>query len=218
MSVPIVAVIVGAIFLVIGLIGGGIKIGVKEGEASIPTLNLTTRILSFIIGTGFIVFGLWRDVNPPNTVSTPLPTQTSAVSTEAPVVTTTFPASTPWPVPLSTVTRVNTAIVNQVCQALIGVIPNSPEDVRTKFGIPANKDIRVLYELCQEAPNGFVVEESSSLFTLEVPSGGCIDSYSGAKFSDATVPEQLGGGRRAYSGTVTTTSLTYRIAGCELKP
>ena len=126
-------------------------------------------------------------------------------------------ASTLLPVP-SITANTNTAGVNQVCQSLLGIIPNNPEEVRTKFGIPADKSIRVFYELCQEAPNGFIVDESPSLFTLEVPSGGCIDSYSGAKFSEATIPEQLFGGRRAYSGTVTTTSLTYRIASCDLKP
>lgn len=105
-----------------------------------------------------------------------------------------------------------------ICQAIMGKLPNSPQEVRVKFGIPADKGIRLFYEICQEAPNGFIVEESPALFTLQVPQGGCIDSYSGANFSDATVPERLFGGRRAYSGSVTTTSLTYRIAGCELKP
>ena len=127
------------------------------------------------------------------------------------------PAPTLLPVSSSTLSA-NTADINQVCQSLSGIIPNSPEEVRAKFGIPADKGITVFYELCQEAPNGFGTEETPSLFTLEVPSGGCIDSYSGAQFSEATVLEELFGGRRAYSGTVTTTSLTYRIAGCELKP
>lgn len=134
------------------------------------------------------------------------------------VVTTTAPqlvtqSTAPTQTPLT-----GSANTNASCQAIIGRLPNSPQEVQVKFGIPADKDIRLFYEICQEVPNGFIVEESPSLFTLQVPQGGCIDSYSGAKFSDATVPEKLGGGRRAYSGFVTTTSLTYRIAGCELKP
>lgn len=120
--------------------------------------------------------------------------------------------------PLQSSQAASSANTNPSCQAIIGRLPNSPQEVRAKFGIPADKGIRMFYEICQEAPNGFIVEESPSLLTLQVPQGGCIDSYSGAKFSDATVPEKLGGGRRAYSGSVTTTSLTYRIAGCELKP
>jgi hypothetical protein len=144
------------------------------------------------------------------TVATPEPS--------SPVLIVVTPTSTVLPpIPIPSSTGVSTAI-NQACQAIIGIIPNDPEDVQAKFGIPADKDIRLFYELCQEAPNGFIIEESPLLFTMEVPSGGCIDSYSGAKFSDATVPELTGGGRRAYEGTVTTTSLTYRIAGCELKP
>jgi hypothetical protein len=99
MSVSIVVLIVGAIFLAIGLIGGGIKIGVKEGEASIPTMKPTARILSSIIGIGFIAFGLWRDVNPPNT-SLPVATEsTSSLSVPAPLDT-----STPIPTPAPTFT------------------------------------------------------------------------------------------------------------------
>ena len=72
MSVSAVVFIVGAIFLAIGLIGGGITFGVKEGVASIPKMNNPGRILAFVIGLGFIGFGLWRDLYP----SSPVPTAT----------------------------------------------------------------------------------------------------------------------------------------------
>jgi hypothetical protein len=62
MSTSVIAIIVGAAFLGIALIRGGIRIGVKEGEASIPTLKPLARVLAFLIGAGFIVFGLWREV------------------------------------------------------------------------------------------------------------------------------------------------------------
>ena len=62
MSTSVIAIIVGAVFLGIALIGGGIRIGVKEGEASIPTLKPPARVLAFLIGAGFIVFGLWRAI------------------------------------------------------------------------------------------------------------------------------------------------------------
>jgi hypothetical protein len=67
MGFSVVVLIVGAVFAAIGLIGGGIKLGFKEGVASIPTMNPMTRILSFGIGAVFIAFGLWREVSPPNT-------------------------------------------------------------------------------------------------------------------------------------------------------
>jgi hypothetical protein len=106
-----------------------------------------------------------------------------------------------------------------VCQQLVGKIPNSPQEVRTKFGLPANRGITLFYEIssCTDSPNGFIVEEGS-LITMQVPEGGCIDAYSGSRFSEETVSEKTGGGRRAYKGNVQTTALTYRVAGCELKP
>ena len=70
MSFSVVVLIVGAAFLIIGLIGGGIKIGVKEGEASIPTLNLTARLITVVIGIFFIAFGIWRESIPSTPSST----------------------------------------------------------------------------------------------------------------------------------------------------
>ncbi len=61
MSVSIAIIFIGAVLLIIGLIGGGIKFGVEKGNIYIPPLPLNARILAFIIGIGFIVFGLWRD-------------------------------------------------------------------------------------------------------------------------------------------------------------
>jgi hypothetical protein len=128
----------------------------------------------------------------------------------------TCPASSLWG--QNKTTSSDITVSTSTCQTITGQLPDSPQDIRARFNIPSDKSIRVFYELCQEAPNGFIVDESPSVFTLQVPEGGCIDSYSGATFSEATSPENIGGGRRAYSGAVTTTSLTYRIAGCELKP
>ena len=88
MSFSVVVIIVGAVFLAIGLIGGGIKFGVKEGEASIPALNPITRILAFVIGIGLIVFGIWQESHPSAQVL-PAPTSTStpAIATETPTAT-----------------------------------------------------------------------------------------------------------------------------------
>jgi hypothetical protein len=75
-----------------------------------------------------------------------------------------------------------------LCQQLDGKIPNSPQEVRTKFGFPANRGITLFYEIlgCTDSPNGFIVEEGS-LITMQVPEGGCIDAYSGSRFSEETV-------------------------------
>jgi hypothetical protein len=69
MAFSVVILIVGAVFLIVGLIGGGIKIGVKEGEASIPPLNPIIRLVIIIIGAGFIIFSLWRELNPSSSVT-----------------------------------------------------------------------------------------------------------------------------------------------------
>jgi len=108
--------------------------------------------------------------------------------------------------------------LSPACQAILGVLPGNPQGIRAKFQIPEEKGIRVFNEICPEAPNGFIVDTSPISITLTVPVGGCIDSDSGAHFTGPTVPEKTGGGLRATSGTVTAKSLTYRIAGCELKP
>lgn len=84
MSVSAVVFIVGAIFLIIGLVGGGIKIGVKEGEASIPKMNTFGRILAFVIGLGFIGFGLWRDLYPPLSAFIPTATPLAQMKTTEP--------------------------------------------------------------------------------------------------------------------------------------
>ena len=94
MSLSIVVIIVGAIFLAIGLIGGGIRIGVKEGEASIPTLSTTTRLLAFIIGAGFILFGIWQELNPQVPISlTKVPTETQPAQPNEDVFTYDFDGS-----------------------------------------------------------------------------------------------------------------------------
>lgn len=64
MTFSVIVLLIGAVFLAIGLIGGGIKVGVKEGEASIPQLSQVTRVIAFIIGLGFIIFGIWSEIKP----------------------------------------------------------------------------------------------------------------------------------------------------------
>ena len=102
------------------------------------------------------------------------------------------------------------------CQWLQVNFPQSPQDVRAKLGIPADRNVRLIYEICREAANGFVLEEGDRIL-LEVPEGGCIDSDDRAVFSDRTTLESFGG-RRAYSGTVLTVAATYRVRGCLEKP
>lgn len=103
------------------------------------------------------------------------------------------------------------------CQQLQNSFPQTLDDVREKFNLPQNyRNFRLVYEQCGAIANGFIFEGSTE-FELQVPDGGCIDSYSGAYFS--TQPEEeSSGGLRAYSGIVRATGMTYRAAWCETKP
>jgi hypothetical protein len=89
MTVSIVVLIIGAIFLIIGLIGGELKIGVKEGAATIPKINSSIRILFGIIGIVFIAFGIWRELST-STSPPPVATQTMQIPP------TVLPSETPY--------------------------------------------------------------------------------------------------------------------------
>ena len=105
---------------------------------------------------------------------------------------------------------------HETCIWLQGNFPQSPQDVKAKFGMSSNRNIRLIYEICRNAANGFILEEGERIL-LEVPEGGCIDSDDRAVFSDQTTQESFGG-RRAYSGSVLVTAATYRVRGCVEKP
>lgn len=103
------------------------------------------------------------------------------------------------------------------CELISRDLPQTIETVRSHFSLPGGeRNFRLIYEGCGATATGFVFEGNTE-FELQVPAGGCIDSYSGAYFSDPPATESSGG-LRAYSGLVRATGVTYRIGGCDLKP
>ncbi|MBI1881696.1 MAG: hypothetical protein HYR94_26255, partial [Chloroflexi bacterium] len=61
-------------------------------------------------------------------------------------------------------------------------------------------------------------DDAETEFHLEVPPGGCIDSWSGDTHYEGDVGEPVPdgfGGWRVYKGTVYTKGMTYRIANCK---
>lgn len=102
------------------------------------------------------------------------------------------------------------------CEAIKAAFPQSLEDVRAKFKLPANeRTFRLVYEECGAVATGFIFEGNTE-FELPVPQGGCIDSYNGAYFSEKPVANSFNG-LRVYSGIVRATGMTYRTAWCETK-
>jgi len=103
------------------------------------------------------------------------------------------------------------------CETIKTIFPQTLEKVRAEFGLPASgRNFRLIYEECGATATGFIFEGDIE-FELQVPKDGCIDSYSGAYFSEQPVSESFGG-LRVYSGIVRATGMTYRMAWCETKP
>ncbi len=102
------------------------------------------------------------------------------------------------------------------CQWLKDNFPQSQEEVISEFNLPTNTVVSFIYELCPSIANAFGVKASNPL-ELQVPLGGCIDSWSGFTeyIGDVGTPVPDGwGGWRVYQGTVRAPEMTYRIIGC----
>lgn len=132
----------------------------------------------------------------------------------------TFLTDTPTP----TVQPINSAQATQpaTCQWLRNSFPQSLEEVRTKFNLPdsATSTFSLVTEVCPGVANGFIIRDTVTEFCLEVPLGGCIDSWSGdTRYEgDVGTPVQDGfGGWRVYKGVVCTRGMTYRVANCALQ-
>jgi len=148
-------------------------------------------ILNTMVDNGVIVFGA---SNPSNSNS----------------------QATTTPIPL--VTPQSSGTVNdEKCEWLQDNFPQSLEDARINFNLPASSsNFRLVYEECGATATGFIFEGDTE-FELQVPEGGCIDSYSGAFFSETPVENSFGG-LRVYGGTVRATGVTYRAAWCSEYP
>lgn len=102
------------------------------------------------------------------------------------------------------------------CETIKSTFSQSLEGVRARFSLPSGeRNFRLVYEECGSIATGFIFEGNTE-FELSVPEGGCIDSYSGAYFSEQPVSHSFGG-LRVYGGIVRATRVTYRVAWCETK-
>lgn len=102
------------------------------------------------------------------------------------------------------------------CQWLEDNFPQSPEEVISEFNLSSDTVVSFIYELCPSIANAFGIKSSSSV-ELQVPTGGCIDSWAGFTeyIGDVGTPVPDGwGGWRVYQGTVRAPEMTYRIMGC----
>jgi hypothetical protein len=120
---------------------------------------------------------------------------------------------------LATPTYFNSAAATQeaTCQWLADNFPQTTQDVIARFGFPQDTTVKFIYELCPSIANAFGFEAKTDI-QLDVPAGGCIDSWPGwTKYSgDVGTPVPDGwGGFRVYKGTVRAPGMTYRIMGCK---
>jgi hypothetical protein len=230
-SIIILLFIVGAVFFVVGLVGGqkfhigSPSLGVDAGPLPVWVRTLLFVMSLFLCTLAALLFvseryGVARNPNPE---PTPLPaaTQISVVTPEpAPspslpnlgeVPTATLPARTqspPTPAPPTTAPVVVSQQLSR-CDWLAANFPQSPDAIAAQFGLPVNR-IRMVKEGCGETANGFVVQLGPPVeLVVDTANGGCIDAPQDAVFSDATVPDTAGG-LRAYSGTVRAVVMTYR--------
>jgi type II secretory pathway pseudopilin PulG len=140
-------------------------------------------------------------------------TQVSMASTISAPTDLPFPIYSPSPVVIATAT--DKALTQ--CEWLKNNLPQTQQDVIAHFGFPADTKINFIYELCPSTANAFGLEATTDI-QLDVPSGGCIDSWAGfTKYTgDVGTPVPDGwGGWRVYKGTVRAPGMTYRIMGCK---
>jgi hypothetical protein len=176
------------------------------------------------LGIGAIVVALIQNSqnDEPTALITSPPSVASAITqgqSGADVTSTTpqFVSPTPTIEIPTPITDATTTAKLVKCETIKTAFPQTLEEVRAKFGLPANgRNFRLVYEECGATATGFIFEGDTE-FELSVPEGGCIDSYSGAYFSEQPVSESFGG-LRVYGGTVRATGMTYQVAWCETKP
>lgn len=102
------------------------------------------------------------------------------------------------------------------CQWLETNFPQSSDEAKAKYNLPSDTTFQFIYELCPSAANAFAFKANSTV-EIQVPSGGCIDSWSGFTdyVGDVGTPVEDGhGGWRVYKGTVRAPEMTVRTLGC----
>ena len=152
---------------------------------------------------------------PSSTSASPTIIPTSTL--EPPTMTPTNTPEAPTMMPTGTVSSSDDT-KNVRCQEIQSTFPQTRDAITSSplFQFPVGSSIDVVREECGGTATGFVYNGPPHI--LSVPEGGCIDSDYGAFFSEQPVDGKTFTGQRAYSGTVKATTMTYRVAWCELKP
>ena len=114
-------------------------------------------------------------------------------------------------------TQVSNNSQQNQCQWLQSNFPQTADDAKTQYNLPSDTTFQFIYELCPSIANAFAFKANSTV-EIQVPSGGCIDSWSGfTKYvGDVGTPVEDGhGGWRVYKGSVRAPEMTVRILGCK---
>lgn len=196
-------------------------IEVRLEDKSIKRVNVRYRagIQSEIIGQQRLSCDGEQSIAPQPTTN--FLTPTPVTPTDTPLLPTYTPTAVL--VPPANTSSVNSAQATQMatCEWLKTNFPQSLEEVKARFNLPdsATNTFSLVTEICPGVANGFILRDAVTEFHLEVPPGGCIDSWSGETRyeGDVGAPAPDGfGGWRVYKGTVYTKGMTYRVANCEL--
>ena len=152
---------------------------------------------------------------------TPAPSNTSPTSSDIvqgqepvqPTFTSITPAESPFVLP----TPIPPTPTPNKCQWLQSNFPQTADDAKAKYYLPSDTTFQFIHELCPYIANAFAFK-ANSVVEIQVPSGGCIDSWSGftAYVGDVGTPVEDGhGGWRVYKGSVRAPEMTIRILGCQ---
>ncbi len=103
---------------------------------------------------------------------------------------------------------------NKACDRAKNSLPQTQGAIAASFGIEVSR-IQLYFEedTCPSVVTGFKVLRGEEV-RLNVPVGGCIDSYARASYGVAPVSGETFE-RRATSSWVSATEMTYRVVGCE---
>jgi len=136
----------------------------------------------------------------------PQPTDTPVPATDTPVP----PTPTPMPPTDTPIPPTPTPRTLSRCEITQRDFPQSIESVATKFNVSVNAVFDVIRENCGlDIVDGFILR-SSTLVTIQVPEGGCIDAPPDAAYTAPPVSNGVGG-QRAFEGAVTASAMTYRV-------
>ncbi len=182
---------------------GTAKVVVGDKEARIPFYFRTDFALDLVESKEL------KDECDNGIAAVSTPESTTGVATPIPLP----PTNTPIP---SSPTTSTISPQQAQCQWLQNNFPQSPEEVKVRFGFSDDTTINFVYELCPSIANAFAFK-AKTVIELQVPSDGCIDSWAGFTEYVGNVGTPIpdgAGGWRVYKGGVRAPEMTYRVAGC----